>query len=551
LVEFDTTMRVPVPDIEQSTLLPPWQSTTGQTDTLAIHQRVVLELRKELELKRNVISSIERLLPWTPFPASLGAVSIDETLDDGLLTEFLADLSFTKDIDFEGLTWKPDGLRLFDAHDSDDEELVCFTWDKIDGLHAVEPMDTNVATMQAPASAESSKKGAHSEQRSGQIDLRALLKKRKLELHGAWNVAGPCKRSMQVKHFNTEDEASAQRTTASGDGLASFLRLHGRPVIDFNLTADPQISTHQPAPKAVMVPPAEVRTAQPSKTNDLPAPNIPNPGLNRSIIISTTVSANRDLIRQLQRALPALELVERDDLETGQNLVAESLRAANVHEADLTVSPSTGIVLTTLQIIKQKPLPGQSSFFGIRRRVQAITTRYERVMVLVHASQHVADGQGIHTSTFDETDTKALSDLIGFTAVLNGDIQVRCISGNEQYFASWIATYISLYATSNSDIRLLHDETLWERFLRHAGLNAFAAQAILSRLKLTSDLQHASASVPSIDKPMPLFGLATFAQMTAQQRLERFSDLLGGDRSLQDISRMFENPWMSVSASKQ
>jgi hypothetical protein len=74
----------------------------------------------------------------------------------------------------------------------------------------------------------------------------------------------------------------------------------------------------------------------------------------------------------------------------------------------------------------------------------------------------------------------------------------------------------------------------WEIFLRRAGVNAFAAQVILSKLKQ----QDYAVAEESED-----CGLTEFVKMTPQQRIEKFEHLLGGRKLLERLGAQIDMKW--------
>ena len=107
-----------------------------------------------------------------------------------------------------------------------------------------------------------------------------------------------------------------------------------------------------------------------------------------------------------------------------------------------------------------------------------MSARYERLVVLVSEARQRTDDNLALTGPLDDNDSEALSDLMGFAAVLSTDVEVYYIAGGDEELGQCIAAFISRHASPIADVEVLHDETLWERLLRHAGLNAYAAQSI-------------------------------------------------------------------------
>jgi hypothetical protein len=263
-------------------------------------------------------------------------------------------------------------------------------------------------------------------------------------------------------------------------------------------------------------------------------------------------------------------------------------------EADLTISASTGLMLTTLQKIKQKPLPGQEKpFCGVKERIVDVAPRYDCLIVLVSEGGNEGNNdkasmaessnfeQPLIVQGLDDRDAAALSELIRLNeSQPPTEIIVRYIPGGQPALVHWIAaiicqqgwcagdnpspkdpttrlttairdddgkpsdnaSFLDIAATDLGQPHILHtssttppppppppahttllaDETFWERFLRSAELNSFAAQMILGRLKKGSRSYSTAWN-----------GLAAFIEMSADQRERAFGDLFvpsRGDR---------------------
>ena len=80
---------------------------------------------------------------------------------------------------------------------------------------------------------------------------------------------------------------------------------------------------------------------------------------------------------------------------------------------------------------------------------------------------------------------------------------------------------------------------MWERWLRIAGMNAYAAQAVLVQLKVP-DVDSHEIGPTEMQKR---FGVGAFVSMTAGERLERFGAVLGGERVLRRVSEAIDGGW--------
>ena len=136
-------------------------------------------------------------------------------------------------------------------------------------------------------------------------------------------------------------------------------------------------------------------------------------------------------------------------------------------------------------------------------------------------------------SQLDNNDCEALVEFTTFCSSLDGEVTVTFIDGGEEDLAKWIAAMMVKYGIADQEVKLLQDETLWEVFLRRAGMNAFAAQAILGKLKAPEQPQSHEVD----------FGLTAFVKMTLEERLARFETLLGGRRLLNRVSKVLDAGW--------
>ena len=99
--------------------------------------------------------------------------------------------------------------------------------------------------------------------------------------------------------------------------------------------------------------------------------------------------------------------------------------------------------------------------------------------------------------------------------------------------SKWIVSNIVQFRV---DTELIADETFWELFLRRAGLNAFAAQAVIGELKAPDGVD------PGIPSKAGLFGLTSFVEMGREERLARFGATCG-HRVLARVSAVVDARW--------
>lgn len=280
---------------------------------------------------------------------------------------------------------------------------------------------------------------------------------------------------------------------------------------------------------------AEVTTL-PKPVSKAPYPIINLPPTPLTVFISLSVA--RFLIKALERLVPNITLIERDYRAYNTSVWSPgSVSRAEVvpplaYDADITVSPTTGLIITSMILIRQKPRPGLSRN-GFQERVEKVSARFELVVVLV-------GGEGGDDDTLREitaSDSMALTELQGFASGLECKVTVYYVGGGDDTLSRWVASLVCRHApTDRPQIQkgLLEAETLWELFLRRAGFNVYAAQAVAAQLKVPSSGEDSTTS--------SRHGLAAFVTMTRAERKQRFGQLVGL-RVLERVGRLVDEIW--------
>ena len=137
LEEFDTTLRVVVPEIDDSLPNASWetpmyhQPNQSRLDPQTTLISRIEEYIDENERKWSGVQRSARLLSWTPFPARLGEIHAEEELEDGSLAEYFEQLEIdhgAEDFTRTRLNLLKDGddllIELGDPLNSDDEVAV-------------------------------------------------------------------------------------------------------------------------------------------------------------------------------------------------------------------------------------------------------------------------------------------------------------------------------------------------------------------------------------------------------------------------------------------
>lgn len=512
LQEADTTCRVTVPTMDFSKPIPPWDEmacdTTGEG-----------RMRFLREIKETYLSvppwrldgSVMRELSWRPFSSSQGNHQIQETIeDDGSLASFIAQ---PDRMDLDNLMWKPPGLRIMDEIHDPDEELTYGEF--------------------PPAK-----------------DVQSLIKKRNFELLDSGGA------STQELQDVGEDRQKWERPRSAAleqhkiaaepgfsamDALDEFLGLRTGKIKNIRRATEgvPKATAPQAATESVKPPGStEIKAAKvPMPT---PQPDIPTRQI--YLVVSTSFLTDRQLACRVQSLCPSAIFIERDfALHSSRALHQGTLNGTlrknaevTFEEADLIVSPSTGLILTSLPKIKQQTLPGQAMHSPLRERIKRVANRYERLILVVSRAAITPDMDSESMGTLDESDCEALVSMTAFLSRLTAlsESELLFVDGATSVMAQWIVSLIVKHSACNST-GMLEEETQWEVFLRHAGMNAFAAQAVLGELKLLGEREG------------EVWGLRDFVLMSPEERSRRFEGVLGGTRLLERVGKVLDAYWYS------
>jgi predicted nuclease of predicted toxin-antitoxin system len=562
LQEAATTKQVKVPVLDFTAPEPPWKQLEilrGSEKLTAGQRAMVLRTKQEYPFpdRATGLKVLESRIRWTPFPADLAKVALEEEIGDDEKVENL--LMMTKDsdvIDSSGMTWKAPGLRILRNDDEDEDDLEPGTF--------------------------------MSEQPE---DMTSLLKKRKLHMTDHNSFANSSQKLTALENLVTQMSAGVEefrkvesmmmkstmprrKNTPSMPGDSATARAkfqddlqENLSLVDQNFSAEnaldkfmeirgvkkPKLMTsaHFAAPTAAQeldgpdkldqnLHQATAQALRPFPTN-FPIPHIVAPSSSTPFIISSNMMKERVLVRAFQRLFPKAELIERDFkrhnttswLRPG-SVTRSPVASPLASEADFILSPSTGLVLTTLTKIKQKPLPGEKGESEIKERIKNVCRRYERLVVLV--SEAASDET---TNGLNGQDSMGLSEFIGFCNSLPASVNAHFVPGGHETLAKWLVAIMIQYGIHDFSFGgLIEDETVWELFLRRCGFNAYAAQAILSVLKAPEGVNLESPSKAGI------FGITAFVEMSFEERVERFEILLGGKRVLQQVSAIIDAQWL-------
>ncbi|KAF2121488.1 hypothetical protein BDV96DRAFT_564367 [Lophiotrema nucula] len=610
LSEVDTTRRVDVPDVDFSLPIAPWnefrperssKQSTAESELEAQSKYVVKVKREHFRLMASWhgLSKLERDLIWSPFQSQPPSIMINEKLKDdgdvlGKLKSYLAENDITASSNY---IWKHDGLRILQEDEDDDEdELEAGEFKEIDDMEAlvrkrkleIDEEEADAVTGRKLATATQSvlvqrvpSKQIEPERQatvSAYFDARAIpgtiassheLEQGKRE-HHAFSSPQSKRKTSTLKSIcgKEEDDSSLMfgGTFSATNALHRFMQIHGQSAMTNENDIDEPIpgrsaptSVSSVLPRANTAPrsnrPAVVQAHAEcrSESSEMLPPLLPQlPGVPHDLPASDyMISAillqqrQRSLRREIERLYPEAIFTERDF----------DVPYSPIQEADILLSPSTGLIFTTLQLIKQRALPGQPNRSAIKERIARLQLRYERLVVLISEGLSKDMEETGSGRVADSRDTEALMDLTSYSSRTGAEVAVKYIQGGDLALARTIVQEMAKWGLPRGSkdigaLKLLHEETLWELFLRRIGFNPFAAQAILASLKTPYDLPLTSSSPAASDHSsratVSVFGLPAFILMSAQERIQRFQVLLGGSRILTRANALLDQEWPSA-----
>lgn len=548
LQQSDANDRVQVPIMDFRLPEPPWKFIRSKDSPISIvdvQKSMVVNVQEQYGHPPiwPGITKLNTKLRWTVFPTDLAKVVLDESFGDDEVLNGLLDHEANKQVVDSGkLTWKPLGFRILkeDAEDDEDNlEFGSFDTENIQDVallvkkrkmqYEEEGSNFNTSADAFPENVHARTPLADAKATEHQIG-HSLVQNRKPRNKASSSLTkdmnplldGPFSASNALDNFLEIRAAKKQKPTQSAYFAGRSTGGQSSNSVALNNSVQSMLPTQL------------YRTQQP-----LPAPSINPPPIPTTYIISSAILKRRLLIRAINALFPNAISIERDFTAHNRmtwmpNSVSRSPVMSSLDsEADFIISPSTGIILTTLQKIKQKPLPGQKAKSAFKERIEKVSARYERLMVLV--SEACGDES---TNGLAESDTLALAEATGVCSSLDRSVVMQFIGGSEETLAKWlVATIVQYGSHGESSIPLLEDETLWELFLRRAGMNAYAAQAVIAELKAPDGVDVERRSKAG------LFGITAFIEMEQEERIARFGRLLGGRRILERVGRVLDANW--------
>lgn len=478
LSEADTTKRVDVPDVDFTLPTAPWIQFSRANIGQRPDEKLELEAQRRfiIEIKRNELkfmpswhrmSKPEREMEWSPFPTSMDKITIEEKLHgEEVLGNILAELS-TGDIATSSTDiWKRDGLKILEDNITDEEELEVAIFEESRTLETL-----------------AKKRKLEIDDQSTKLDfkIRDLNTETAVEwCRGQEQISTPqhqtTKRKQEPQKTKNNSYLMFGGTFSATSALQNFIEAHcnATPIQPTRCsqtsarlldTVPPPaiLPVHSTGDRSVTVTGAS-RIAEVGRDGQskhvLPLPPLPPLPANpeqlapASFIISSTLLQQRRLTREIHKIYPNAEMVERDF----------GLLYSPAAEADLLLSPSTGLIVTTLQQIKQRALPGQKNTSPIKERIFNLQRRFERLVVLIGEGLSRDAEQSGCGRPVDSRDQAALVEFEKSTSLMEAEITNQFIRGGELALASAIVWEMAKWglphgSTDVGELRLLQDET--------------------------------------------------------------------------------------------
>ena len=565
LGEANTKSRVKVPTMDFTRPVAPWNlaSVATKESTKDTRTQAFLNDIMEKHSKGEVwhySGKEERSLLWAPFPARLAQVTAHETIE---LAEEELDSWIAQPpcMDINTLVWKAGGLRLAKADDSDEDEIEPAVYPPSNNFAALLKRKAVEISSRDGARAALSKETLDHESRhfkkprvdpvvtkAGAFTAESTL--RVLDRHPALDGSRTAARRASDATLENVDarsntlEQSFSAFTSIGNYMSLRTEQHTAKVVSESAFFAPKelvLGNVNPHPRPIARHQGSAESRAPHASSPLipfSVPAIHLPHEPRQFIASAASLQNKKLWRQIYGLYPNTRIIERDFclLPTRPSPKPKTLfNDENLlkYEADISLSPSMGLIWTTLQKIKQRSLPGQAASSPVRERITHTAPRYEHLIILV--SQGCSPNEPL---PFTDSDATALATLTSFCACHPSNPEIIFIPGYDLELAQWTVHLMIKYSAGVPDFELQQDQTLWEVWLRRAGMNAFAAQYVLSQMQAPV----LSREDTVLDKYRGEFGLAAFVAMGTRERERAFADVVGRE-VLGRVERNIRGKW--------
>ncbi len=531
-------LRLAVPQLDRIVIRPPWD--IQQEDFLASSLKEMC-----LASTSNAEMQNEKNLNWQAIPGHLMQLGLhDQIVDDGKLHKWLeSSRGVTRS---EQLIFKKQGLRLLDMDDDSDNEME-EDIDLLIDMH--QPAMATIATKR--------------DEQDLNLTLDLPVKKRCI----------PNTDAMQDILRSQDSLTNPESSFSTSNALETFLDLRGgkfkrtlvpKPSLANELVNDPIQSTQSQDNKIVdscsVSGPLPSQTAIDSTAAMIQVPSTPNQDNSRcvgtkkaqpecmelewgrSIVVDTAIlEKHRSLIGSLEaRGADRLNVVYRELSKVGHNACTHAL-------PDMILSPRTALLITNLQALNQRSLPGQGvpGQGMLQTRVLKLAQEYDRLFVLAaitgptcSLSQAQVDTMTVFTSFCASLfrSNHCTATPVWVSSKENQAIE-EALNGRAwdllcRYAFPEVEPGQSTQKAIDT-VALINDETLWEQLLRKAGLNPMAAQVVIGSLRRLDQ------SGSNFDHG---WGLRRLVQLNPGERVDMFESTLGA-RMVKRLSDVLDRSW--------
>lgn len=514
LREVEPSVRIDVPVLPGPQVIAPWSHIPGPlTESNDGVHRLVAELIANCDFNSDFLteSKDERELPWNPFPGGLKRPDVQESIENrAILNEFLVQPGLGPGEDtYSAFT---PGISPADRRDGLEGELMPHDFaNELDAIALnqgyINSLPHNLSYTLAPSSAVS--RGARTEFEQSTQSAASVTKLR------APRTSNLKSSPMFSSHFS----ASRQ--------LTRFMDIRHQKGKEPDIQDSPYFGQLNPLSEETY---RDEKRQLESEDNGvdacnelggliLPVPDLTAPAASSTLVISCSLlRSHRAVVRNLEALSPPPTLIFRDYNTTvpawctdvadmfpksvispgsSSDKQDENKKFAD-EEAHIILSPSVGILLTTSQETTQRYLPGHrhgpaaigiKCDFPLRERISRVCLRYEHLYLLVCHSTPTTPGK----FTMDSKTADSVRSLTSFCSSLSPHCLITplLIPSSANFLTQWIASLSNKHAFSlpswmqgawppGTPLLTPEDPTVWELFLQWAGLNAFAAQMILS-----------------------------------------------------------------------
>ncbi|KAJ4519239.1 hypothetical protein HRR83_004739 [Exophiala dermatitidis] len=466
----------------------------------------------------------DKTVDQSVIPPDYTYLSLEETVDD---CQYFPEAGGASGdvIRSEQLLWKQPGLRILDDDESSDDELQEDT-----DLAALVSNSTQSLIPQKRAVGDRSSPSAPMRALVGnnesEIPKKPAPKRNVTESASVFSVSSALESFLDLR--GSKFKSSGQPSRASMDELPDdpIESTQPRRLQGIGLLGPRPTEQNEEFQTPRILVPATPLLPNTAINSQLPTPSILE--WQRTVIVDTALLQTRRTLTtyMARQGADELTIIYRD-------LTSTQRRDQKLHSAvpDIIFNPRAALTFTNFQDLTQKGLPGQGEAGDrsiIQGKILRLLQEFDKVFVLVTLESHNA--------TFPQAACNTINQFSGFCSSIS-------TQGDQTVYPVWVLSQHRSEPdnpTMNSIVwqliarhafpttppaqgqqvcsSLIHDETLWELFLRRAGLNALAAQVVLSMLN------GPVSSVPDVDQRPSLRKLV---QMSPEARIDMFAELLG------------------------